>query len=183
MKKGVSFVPLLALWPFATCHAQLLTDGGWLNYNLNKEWQTYLYRSKDDLYLLREKYFRDTISVDEMEASFRANHDKIFDYSPYQGHDSIFSFRGNLLNLVRPKAKGLPLKRFYMNPNKTKEEAKLLDGDLVFLRYPRHYMGYVVSPQPLLETFDKGRIVGREGAIMGGRSQFLQPGATGDRIS
>ncbi|MBS7399358.1 MAG: hypothetical protein KIG92_03575 [Prevotella sp.] len=183
MKKGVTLVLLLALWPFATCYAQLQKDGEWLNYNLNKEWQTYQYRSKDDLYLLREKYFRDTITIDEMKAAFRANKDKPFNFSPYSGHDSIFSFRGNLLNLVRPKAKGLPLKRFYMNPNKTKEEAKLLDGDLVFLRYPQHYMGYVVSPQPLLETFDKGRIMGREGVIMWGGSQFLQPGATGDRIS
>ena len=110
MKKGVTLVLLLALWPFATCYAQLQKDGEWLNYNLNKEWQTYQYRSKDDLYLLREKYFRDTITIDDMKAAFRANKDKPFNFSPYSGHDSIFSFRGNLLNLVRPKAKGLPLK-------------------------------------------------------------------------
>lgn len=41
MKKGVTLVLLLALWPFATCYAQLQKDGEWLNYNLNKEWQTY----------------------------------------------------------------------------------------------------------------------------------------------
>lgn len=174
MKKGLSIIIwLLALWPLIPTDAQVLSDDGWLNYNLNKEWQTYQYRSKDDLYLLREKYFRNTITIDEMKAAFRANKDKPFNFSPYSGHDSIFSFRGNLLNLVRPKAKGLPLKRFYMNPNKTKEEAKLLDGDLVFLRYPQHYMGYVVSPQPLLETFDKGRIMGREGVIMWGEASFF----------
>ena len=135
MKKGLSIIIwLLALGPLIPTDAQVLSDDGWLNYNLNKEWQTYQYRSKDDLYLLREKYFRDTITIDEMKAAFRANKDKPFNFSPYSGHESIVSFRGNLLNLVRPKAKGLPLKRFYMNPNKTKEEAKLLDGDLVFLR-------------------------------------------------
>lgn len=174
MKKGLSIIIwLLTLGPVTPTTAQVLTGDGWSNYDLNREWYQYLYQSKDDMCLLREKYFRDTISVDEMNAVFRANKDKRPDYSPYQGHDSIFTYRGNMLNLVRPKAKGLPLSRIYMNPNRTKEEAKLLDGDLVFLRHPRHYMGYVVSPQPLLETFDKGRILGREGALLGGEASFF----------
>lgn len=122
---------------------------------------------------MRERYFRDTISVDEMKEAFRANKDKHFNYSPYQGHDSIFTFRGNLLNLVRPRAKGLPLNRIYWNPRRTKEETRLLDGDLVFLKYPRHYMGYVVSAQPFMETFDKGRILGREGILMLGEASFF----------
>lgn len=67
MKKGVTLVLLLALWPFATCYAQLQKDGEWLNYNLNKEWQTYQYRSKDDLYLLREKY--STCTVENLNAA------------------------------------------------------------------------------------------------------------------
>lgn len=49
----------------------------------------------------------------------------------------------------------------------------LLDGDLVFLKYPRHYMGYVVSAQPFMETFDKGRILGREGILMLGEASFF----------
>ena len=56
MKKGLSIIIwLLALGPLIPTDAQVLSDDGWLNYNLNKEWQTYQYRSKDDLYLLREK--------------------------------------------------------------------------------------------------------------------------------
>ena len=172
-KKSCIIVLLLALGFFIPAYAQVLTDDGWSNYNLDRVWQKYHYRSKDDMCLLREKYFRDTISLDEMEAAFRANHDKQFDYSPYQGHDSIFTFRGNMLCLVRPKAKGLPLNQIYMNRSRTKEEAKLLDGDLVFLRHPRHYMGFVVSAQPLMETFDKGRILGREGALMRGEASFF----------
>lgn len=173
MKKVLHIILFIALLPFATANAQLLTDEGWQNLKLYQDWQKYHYRSKDDMCLLREKYFRDTISVDEMEAAFRANHDKRFDYSPYQGHDSIFTFRGNMLCLVRPKAKGLPLNQIYMNRSRTKEEAKLLDGDLVFLRYPRCYMGYVVSAQPLLETYDKGHILGREGILMLGEACFF----------
>ena len=83
MKKGLSIIIwLLALWPLIPTDAQVLSDDGWLNYNLNKEWQTYQYRSKDDLYLLREKYFRDTITIDDMKAAFRTNKDKPFNFSP-----------------------------------------------------------------------------------------------------
>lgn len=174
MKKELFIIIwLLALGPLTPAVAQVLTDDGWSNYNLDRVWYQYQYRSKDDMYLMRERYFRDTISVDEMKEAFRANKDKRFNYSPYQGHDSIFSFRGNLLNLVRPRAKGLPLNRIYWNPRRTKEETRLLDGDLVFLKYPRHYMGYVVSAQPLMETFDKGRILGREGILMLGEASFF----------
>lgn len=108
MKKGVTIVLLLALWPFATCYAQLQKDGEWLNYNLNKEWQTYQYRSKDDLYLLREKYFRDTITIDEMKAAFRTNKDKPFNFSPYRGHDSIFSFVATCSTWCAPRRKACP---------------------------------------------------------------------------
>ncbi len=171
MNKNLSIL-LLFLCPFATIYAQLLTNDGWHNLNLDREWQTYLYRSKDDLYLLRQKYFRDTISVDEMKVAFRNNKDTTLSSSPYQGHDSIFTYQGNLLCLVRPKAKGLQLNRIYWNRNRTRDEAKLLDGDLVFLRYPQHYMGFVVSPQPLMETYDKGKMIGREGAGVGGDDFF-----------
>ena len=174
MKKELFIIIwLLALGPLTPAVAQVLTDDGWSNYNLDRVWYQYQYRSKDDMYLMRERYFRDTISVDEMKEAFRANKDKRFNYSPYQGHDSIFTFRGNLLNLVRPRAKGLPLNKFYWNPRRTKEETRLLDGDLVFLKYPRHYMGYVVSAQPFMETFDKGRILGREGILMLGEASFF----------
>ena len=174
MKKEVFIIIwLLALVPLTPAVAQVLTDDGWSKYNLDRVWYQYQYRSKDDMYLMRERYFRDTISVDEMKEAFRANKDKRFNYSPYQGHDSIFSFRGNLLNLVRPRAKGLPLNRIYWNPRRTKEETMLLDGDLVFLKHPRHYMGYVVSAQPFMETFDKGRILGREGILMLGEASFF----------
>ncbi len=174
MKKELFIIIwLLALGPLTPAVAQVLTDDGWSNYNLDRVWYQYQYRSKDDMYLMRERYFRDTISVDEMKEAFRANKDKHFNYSPYQGHDSIFTFRGNLLNLVRPRAKGLPLNKFYWNPRRTKEETRLLDGDLVFLKYPRHYMGYVVSAQPFMEAFDKGRILGREGILMLGEASFF----------
>ena len=108
MKKGVTLVLLLALWPFATCYAQLQKDGEWLNYNLNKEWQTYQYRSKDDLYLLREKYFRDTITIDEMKAAFRANKDKPSTSRPIVGTIPSSAFVATCSTWCAPRRKACP---------------------------------------------------------------------------
>ncbi len=167
MKRWYIMILPFVFYPFKTACAQLLTDKSWNNYNLNMEWQKYHYWSKDDILLLRQKYFTDTISVDEMITTFKDNENKCFTMSPYRGYDSIFTYQGNLLNLVRPKARGLPLNRIYMNKYRTKKEAELLTGDLVFLRYPQYYLSFIVSPQPLLETYNRGHIIGREGSLLG----------------
>ncbi len=155
----------------------------------SEQWHHYRYQSKGSLGIL-QRYFRDTVSVQEMKEAFRKYHAHRFTSSPYAGFDSIvygFNDRSILLtsplrdhpickvrNLRGVWARG---KRFHLqqlldsNGQPQTELLKRVNGDTlplmertyVFLREPRHYMGFIVSPLPSADTFDKHSRVGTGG--------------------
>ena len=67
------------------CHAQW----DWCKMDLENTWSEYKCISNTDLTVAEWKFFRDTVTVDEMKAAFLENHDKPGYTSPYVGFDSI----------------------------------------------------------------------------------------------
>ncbi len=145
-------------------HAQWIDEGDevWARLNFPKAWTSYLYDTKADLSILRLNYFRDTISLEEMKTAFEDYKDSEFKVSPYAGYDSISTYYGKLLVLISP-LKGTPIKDVWMMQHVNKKKAKLLTGDIVFLQSPMRYMGYTVSPNPILETRKAGYLKVDEG--------------------
>lgn len=155
-----------------------------------KKWEGFHYNSKGDIGGLR-RYFRDTVSVEEMKEAFRNNHNKHLKTSPYASLDSIvYGFHGKNALLNSP-LRDHPLKklrdkrgvwrwglRFYLHQlldgngmpvednllkKAIKDTIPFMDRDYVTLRSPRHYMGFVVSPIPHIDTFNRSRRTGTGG--------------------
>ena len=156
MKKTIFIMVFLQI-ALSSAYAQWIDEGEeeWATLNFPRAWISYLHDTKADRSILRQNYFKDTISVEEMKAAFEQYKDTIFRTSPYAGYDSINTFYGKFLVLLSP-LKGVPMKDVWMTQNKDK--AKLLTGDIIFLKEPKRYMGYTVTPNPFLETRNKGYI-------------------------
>lgn len=156
MKKTI-FIMIFLQVALSSAYAQWIDEGKeeWATLNFPRAWISYLHDTKADRSILRQNYFKDTISVEEMKAAFEQYKDTIFRTSPYAGYDSINTFYGKFLVLLSP-LKGVPMKDVWMTQNKDK--AKLLTGDIIFLKEPKRYMGYTVTPNPFLETRNKGYI-------------------------
>ncbi len=165
MKKTLLIIIFLLI-ARSSAYAQWIDEGKeeWATLNFPKAWASYLHDTKADRSILRLNYFRDTISVEEMKAAFEKYKDKAFKTSPYAGYDSIDTYYGKLLVLLSP-LKGVPMKDVWMKQKTDKEKAKLLTGDIIFLKEPIHYMGYTVTPNPILETRNKGYIKADEASV------------------
>lgn len=157
---------------FCPAYAQWIDMGKekWARLNFPKAWTSYLYRNKADHSILRLNYFRDTVPAEEMRTAFEQYKNTIFRTSPYTGYDSINSYYGKLLVLLSPLKK-VPIKDIWMKQHKSKY-AKDITGDFIFLQEPHVYMGYIVSPNPILETRLEGRLLAEE-ADSDGRSDFF----------
>ena len=155
----------------------------------SETWHRYRYQSKGNLGILL-RYFRDTVSVSEMKEAFHKYHPHRFTSSPYEGFDSIvYGFNDRSILLTSPlrdhplrkvrnlrgvwargkrfhlqqllDAGGLPQTELLKRVNR--DTLPLMERTYVFLREPRHYMGFVVSPLPLADTFDRYSRVGMGG--------------------
>ena len=105
-----------------------------------------------------------------MKAAFEQYKDTIFKTSPYAGYDSINTFYGKLL-VLRSPLNDVPMKEIWMKQRKSKY-AKKITGDFIFLQEPHRYMGYIVSPNPILETRLEGRLLAEEADTDGGLDFF-----------
>lgn len=156
--------------------------------DMDVDWERYKTYNKRELGVLRSNYFRDTVSIQEMKEAFRKHANEHATGSPYEGWDSVvYCPLGESIVLRSPKNK-YPDKQIRnkrttwfwaghfslvsaegidSKVQKKLEEAtdrKWMDGDFVTLRAPRHYMGYIVSPTPYMEHYEKGMVKGRSGS-------------------
>ena len=173
MKKAQYALTLaFILFIFSPAYAQWIDEGKeeWARLNFPKAWTSYLYRNKADRSILRLNFYRDTVSVEEMRTAFEQHKDTYFKTSPYTGYDSIDTYYGKLL-VLRSPLKDVPMKDIWMKQRKSKY-AKDITGDFIFLQEPQFYMGYIVSPNPILETRHEGRLLAEE-AETDGRADFF----------
>lgn len=171
MKKTI-FIMIFLQIALSSAYAQWIDEGEeeWATLNFPRAWISYLHDTKVDRSILRQNYFKDTISVEEMKAAFEQYKDTIFRTSPYAGYDSINTFYGKLL-VLRSPLKDVPMKEIWMKQRKSKY-AKKITGDFIFLQEPHRYMGYIVSPNPILETRLEGRLLAEEADTDGGLDFF-----------
>ncbi len=184
MKKNlILFIISLALLPVSRVYGQISFD------YLGEQWTEYQKGSTGDLTLLNRNHFNDTVSVEEMKEAFLKNKDQRLWKSPCDGFDSLaYSQLGENVMLLSP-LKRHPQKKIrecrgvwnwfghlslvklldkdgtpqngLLEKLKSDKTQKWLDGEVVTLRAPRWYMGFVVSPSPRLEIYDEGKLVGR----------------------
>lgn len=173
MKKSLLILVLLQI-ALTSAYAQWIDEGKeeWATLNFPKAWMSYLHDTKTDRSILRQNYFKDTISMEEMKTAFEEYKDTIFKTSPYAGYDSIDTYYGKLLVLLSP-LKDVPMKEVWMMQKINKEKASLLTGDIIFLKEPIRYMGYTVTPNPLLETRNKGYIKSEESSVFSYCADFF----------
>lgn len=147
----------------------------------------YYYKSKED-YSRMKHLFRDSVSVEEMKAAFYAHHeDTATPPSPYIGRDSVVGV-GEYMILQSPlqecpirEARNLrgkwmyygPLKLIGLSTSDGEKRADILErinkkhpqlagwfeGDVVMLRYPSYYMGFILSPYPMMLTYGQKRLL------------------------
>ncbi len=181
MKNLKNLIALLAFLPMSGAYGQV--SFGYLG----EKWEEYVERSADDWNSFSCRHFRDTVSVQEMKDAFFKYRDQRFDRSPYEGFDSVVNvgILGNNIMLVSPlrnhpmkevrecrgvwgawghklvelrDRNGVPQKRLLEKLN-ADEKRTWLDGEVLKLGHPLHYMGFVVSPRVEWHVYDKGEQV------------------------
>lgn len=146
----------------------------------------YCQQSMEEQSALR-RFFRDSVSVEDMKDAFYRHHKEHPEVSPYAGRDSVaqiwpsiilnYSMKQSPVKAVR-NCRGvwndmgkLELKAL-LDPEGRPDEkgfGKLMDsygqplsgfsGDVLMLRAPERYMGFVVSAHPALRTYIEGKMV------------------------
>ncbi len=149
-----------------TCHAQ--RNKGWPDLNLDKAWDEYRYHARYSPYALKWRFFRDTISVNEMKEAFLKYKDVTLHKSPYAGFDTIMTTKGKAV-ILRSPMRDVPLKDIFAKPKWRKK----LTGDIVYLAHPHPYMGFIVSPYAFYEVYQGGKLVGQDGKYHDGGADFF----------
>ena len=140
----------------------------WCHLDLENTWSEYKYISQTDLAVAEWKAFRDTVTVDEMKAAFMANHDKHWVASPYVGLDSIETpgDKSIVLKLWPEGAQPQDLRNY-------ENRKHPFTGAALLLHNPQLYMGFIVSPYPTYEAFQKGKLIAHSGMPHGGGADFF----------
>ena len=146
------------------CHAQW----DWCKMDLENTWSEYKCISNTDLTVAEWKFFRDTVTVDEMKAAFLENHDKPGYTSPYVGFDSIET-PGDKSLVLKIWPEGTQPEELYNRKN----EKRPLTGAALLLHNPQNYMGFIVSPYPTYEAFQKGKLIAHCGTPYGGGADYF----------
>lgn len=206
MSKNNRLLSFLILFSFCYCaNAQYIEKDRW-PYQEDKSGVFYYYcKANHHNLMIEKKYFRDTVSVDEMVSAFYEHNNDHITISPYTGRDSIsgvwkmtiltdmlrqhpdkkfhklrgeWSYIGSigLKNIVDGNGNHMEKETALYFKNK-KNADKWLDFPIIMLTYPQHYMGYVVSPHPYLVTYREGKITGKE-AYWGPTDYFSLMGST-----
>ena len=161
---------------------------------LSERWADYQQETKYGLLDFSRRYFKDTVSVAEMKEAFFKYKDTQFMASPYEGHDSIMRLGSigegvMLLSPLRnhPKKEvresrgvwrwsGSPRLVNLLDKNgapqetllkkiKDKDLKNMMRGEIISLRSPRWYMGYIVSPAASMEVYMDGTLIGRSPSV------------------
>lgn len=140
----------------------------WCHLDLENTWNEYKHISLTDLTVAEWKFFRDTVTVDEMKAAFTANHDKHWGISPYMGLDSIET-PGDKSLVLKLWPEGAQLRNLCNH----KDKKHAFTGAVLLLHNPQHYMGFTVSPYPTYEAFQKGKLIAHSGIPYGGGADFF----------
>ena len=162
--------------------------------NLSKSWSEYQQNTKYNLTNFSRRYFKDTISVTEMKEAFYKNKDVKFTASPYAGLDSVKRIgtvgesvmilsplrnhpkkevrecrgvwnRLGTVSLVDLLDKNGVSQQTLFKKIKAGEIKKMMNGEIVTLRAPRWYMGYVVSPTASMEIYMDGKLIGKSPSV------------------
>ena len=162
--------------------------------NLSKSWSEYQQDTKYNLTNFSRCYFNDTISVTEMKEAFYKNKDVKFTVSPYEGLDSVKRIgtigesvmilsplrnhpkkevracRGvwnklGTVSLVDLLDKNGVSQQTLLKKIKDDELKKMMNGEIITLRAPRWYMGYVLSPVASMEIYLDGKLMGKSPSV------------------
>lgn len=193
-KKYVAMLFALLLISTETVFAQLAIQKS-LRYDyLSERWSDYQQETRYGLLDFSRRYFNDTISVAEMKEAFFKYKDVKIMVSPYEGFDSIIRLGSIgegvlLLSPLRNHAKkevreSRGVWRWYGSPKlvnlldkkgapqeallkklKDEELKKMMSGEIISLRSPRRYMGYVISPAANVEVYMDGKLIGRSPSV------------------
>ncbi len=148
------------------CHAQ--RNQGWPDLNLDRAWDEYRYHARFIPAGLRWRFFRDTVSVNEMKTAFLRYKSVPLYNSPYEGFDTLDTSKGKAV-ILRSPMKDMPMKDIFAKPKLRKR----LTGDIVYLALPHPYMGFMVSPYAFYEVYQDGKLVGQEGKNHDGGADFF----------
>lgn len=166
MKKTVCLIIALAQWITMACYSQ--RNSGWPSLNIERAWDEYRYHADYSPYALKWRFFRDSVSVDEMKTAFSQYKEGPSRKSPYEGFDTIMTSKGKAA-ILRSPMKGTPMKVIFAKPRSRKK----LTGDVVYLAQPRDYMGFTISPYAFYEVYKEGKLVGQEGKYHDGGADFF----------
>ncbi len=191
-------VILLALLPTASAYSQRSFD---FCYDFSKRWGEYQQLSVDDFASLRKRFFKDSVSVEEMKEAFFKNKNTRFRKSVYEDFDSVVYMGGGngegamlispLKNHPNKKVRecrgvwgwncklldlynkdGVPQKKLLEKINSDKKRI-WLDGDIIKLDEPQWYMGFIVSPNPHWDIYDEGNLMIKVGYRHHGEPDFF----------
>lgn len=166
MKKTICLIIALTQWATMACHAQ--RNQGWPDLNLDRAWDEYRYHARFIPAGLRWRFFRDTVSVNEMKTAFLRYKSVPLYNSPYEGFDTLDTSKGKAV-ILRSPMKDMPMKDIFAKPKLRKR----LTGDIVYLALPHPYMGFMVSPYAFYEVYQDGKLVGQEGKNHDGGADFF----------
>ena len=162
--------------------------------NLSKSWSDYQQDTKYNLTDFSRRCFNDTISVAEMKEAFYKNKDVKFTVSPYAGLDSVKRTgtigesvmilsplrnhpkkevrecrgvwnRFGTVSLVDLLDKNGVSQQTLLKKIKDDELKKMMNGEIITLRAPRWYMGYVLSPVASMEIYLDGKLMGKSPSV------------------
>lgn len=188
------FILVLLILSVSNVYGQFIIQKELSLDHLSKSWAEYQQDTKYNLTNFSRRYFTDTVSVMEMKEAFFKYKDVKFTKSPYAGLDSIMRLCSigegvMLLSPLRNHAKkeiresrgvwrwfGSPRLVNLLDKNGTPQEAllkrmkddelkKMMNGEIISLRAPRWYMGYVVSPAACMEVYMDGELLSRSPVV------------------
>lgn len=182
------FILVLLILSVSNVYGQFIIQKELSLDHLSKSWAEYQQDTKYNLTNFSRRYFTDTVSVMEMKEAFFKYKDVKFMASPYERFDSIMRLGSigegvMLLSPLRNHAKkeireSRGVWRWFgslrlvnlLDKNGTPQEAllkrmkddelkKMMNGEIISLKSPRWYMGYVVSPAACMEVYMDGELL------------------------
>lgn len=195
MRKNLKlFVLVLLILGASNVYGQFIIQKELSLDHLSKSWAEYQQNTKYSLTNFSRRYFTDTVSVMEMKEAFYKNKDVKFTKSPYAGLDSVkrIGTIGESVMILSP-LRNHPKKEIrdcrgvwnrlgsfclvdLLDKNgvsqqtlfkkiKDGELKKMMNGEIISLRAPRWYMGYVVSPAACMEVYVDGELSSRSPSV------------------
>ncbi|UKK57250.1 DUF5030 domain-containing protein [Prevotella communis] len=195
MSNNLKLLLVVLLMPcVSNVYGQFIIQKELLLDNLSKSWAVYQQNTKYNLTNFSHRFFTDTVSIQEMKEAFYKNKDVKFTKSPYAGLDSVkrIGSIGESVMILSPLKKH-PKKEIrdcrgvwnrlgtfslvdLLDKNgvsqqtlfkKIKDEdlKKMMNGEIISLRAPRWYMGYVISPAASMEVYMDGKLIGRSPSV------------------